>query len=115
VYAVGGPFERVFGVPPAPVPADPTAPIPTGTWPRYLMAVAAAAGHPVPPTAVQPIDQETLAWGGVLEGFAQRLRAVGGAVSPGTPLPDVLSRIAVRLDQEDRTLLELFRTESGAR
>jgi hypothetical protein len=115
VYAVGGPFERVFGVAPPPVSDDPTAPIPTGEWPGYLAAVAAAAGHPVPEDATQAIDRETLAWGGVLAGFAERLRVEARAVPGGTALPDVLYRVAMRLDQEHATLLELFHNESAQR
>ena len=113
MYAVGGPFERVFGVAPPPVSDNPTAPIPTGERPGYLAAVAAAAGHPVPEDATRPIDRETLAWGGVLAGFAERLRVEARAIPPGTPLPDVLMRVAMRLDREHATLLELFHDESN--
>lgn len=114
VYAVGGPFVRVFGVNPPEVPEDPTVPIRTGTWPGYLVDTSAAAGYPVPAAAVEPIDREALAWGGVLQGFADRLRSDAPRVSTRTPLPDVLARVAARLDEEHRTLLALFEAERHA-
>lgn len=114
VYAVGDPFAGVFGVSPPAVPEDPTVPIRTGTWPGYLVDVSAAAGYPVPAEATEPIDRESLAWGGVLQGFADKLRADAGKVSTRTALPDVLSRVAARLDEEHRTLLALFEAERHA-
>jgi hypothetical protein len=114
VYAVGDPFVRVFGVTPPVVPDDATAPIPTGTWPGYLVDTSAAAGYPVPVEATAPIDRESLAWGGVLQGFSDRLRADASKVSTRTPLPDVLARVAARLDEEHRTLIALFEAEKQA-
>ncbi|HEY3819817.1 MAG TPA: hypothetical protein VGL81_21775 [Polyangiaceae bacterium] len=114
VVAVGGPFARLFGVAPPSVPADPTAPIRTGTWPGYLAAVADAAGHAVPADADEPIDRESLAWGGVLQAFADRLRVEAGAMSPRTPLPVVLDRVAYRLESENRMTRELFSAERHA-
>jgi hypothetical protein len=114
VYAVGGPFVRVFGVNPPDVPADPTSPIKTGTWPGYLMDVSAAAGYPVPADATEPIDRESLAWGGVLQAFSDRLRTEAPMVSTRTPLPDVLSRVAARLDGQHHTLQALFAAEQHA-
>lgn len=114
VYAVGGPFVRVFGVTPPEVPEDPTVPIRTGTWPGYLVDTSAAAGYPVPAAATEAIDRESLAWGGVLQGFADRLRSDAARVSTRTPLPDVLARVAARLDEEHRTLVALFEAERHA-
>jgi hypothetical protein len=113
VLAVGGPFARAFGVPPPPLPDDPAQPVKTGTWPRYLADVAATTGHPVPPLATDAIDRESLAWGGVLEAFADRLRTELTAVSTRTPLPMVLDRVARRLEQEHRTLRALFEAEQA--
>lgn len=111
VYAVGGPFVPVFGVRPPRVNDDPTSPIKSGTWPGYLAEVAGAAGHAVPAAATEPIDRESLAWGGVLQAFADRLRIEASTVSRRTPLPLVLGRVADRLDKENRTLRELFQAE----
>lgn len=114
VLSVGGPFVPVFGVPPPRVPEDPTAPIPTGTWPGYLVDVAGAAGHAVPAVATDPLDREALAWGGVLQAFADRLRAEQAVVSTRTPLPLVLGQVASRLDKENSTLRALFTAEQRA-
>jgi hypothetical protein len=114
VLAVGGPFVPVFGVQPPQVPDDPTAPIPTGTWPGYLVEVAGAAGHAVPATVTDRLDRESLAWGGVLQAFADRLRTEQAAVSARTPLPLVLGRVADRLDKENGTLRALFKAEQRA-
>jgi hypothetical protein len=114
VIAVGGPFVPVFGVQPPQVPEDPTAPIKSGTWPGYLVDVAGAAGHAVPAEATEPIDRESLAWGGVLQAFADRLRVEAAAVSTRSPLPLVLGRVADRLDKENGTLQALFRAERHA-
>jgi hypothetical protein len=111
VLAVGGPFARAFGVLPPVLPEDPTRPIKTGTWPAYLADVAATTGHPVPPLATDATDRESLAWGGVLAAFADRLRTEASAVSTRTPLPMVLGRVAARLEQEHRTLGALFEAE----
>jgi hypothetical protein len=115
VYAVGAPFAAIFDVPPPDVPEDPAKPITTGTWPGYLVDVASAAGHAVPSEAAAPIDREALAWGGVLQAFADRLEREARAVSPRTPLPQVLTRVADRLDKESHTLNALFRAEQRAK
>jgi hypothetical protein len=109
VYAVSGPFVRLFGVTPVEVPDDATKPIKTGTWPAYLIDVSTAGGHPLPADATIPIDRETQAWVGVLEGFADKMRPEAKAVSPRTPLRGVLENVIARLDGEyrmQRTLLE---------
>ena len=115
VYAVAAPFAVLFGVEPPRVPEDPTAPIRTGTWPGYLVEIAGAAGHPVPVGATEAIDRESLAWGGVLQAFADRLRAQAGALSSRTPLPFVVGRVADRLDQENAMLRARFHSEQVQR
>jgi hypothetical protein len=114
VYAVGGPFVPVFGVQPPRVPDDPIVPITTGTWPGYLVDVASATGHAIPAAATDPLDRESLAWGGVLQAFADKLRAEVAAVSTRTPLPLVLGRVADRLERENSTLRSLFKAEQRA-
>jgi hypothetical protein len=115
VYAVGAPFAAVFGVQPPTVPDDPTTPIKTGTWPRYLSQIASSAGHASPPEAIEPIDRESLAWAGVLQAFADRLRVEQGSVSPRTQLPFVLGRVADRLEEENHTMRALFQAEQRER
>jgi hypothetical protein len=103
VYAVEGVFSDVFGVLPPFMPADAAAPMKNGTWLSYLSTVAAAAGHPVPAIAQEPVQRETLAWTGVEQGFADRLRAVGPYVSNATPLALVTYRVIDRLDEQFQT------------
>ncbi len=113
VYAVGGALHDVFGVP-APAVSDRTAaPIPSGTWLRYLTEVAAAAGHPVPADAHDPQNREPLAWTGVLEGFADRLRAQEAHVGRG-PLATVEQSVAQRLDEEFRNERVVYEAHSPA-
>ncbi|HZU85700.1 MAG TPA: hypothetical protein VE987_22390, partial [Polyangiaceae bacterium] len=71
------------------------------TWLAYLTDVAAAAGHPVP-DARDPQNREPLAWTGVLEGFADRLRASSADFGADTPLGNVQRAIVARLDDEYR-------------
>jgi hypothetical protein len=102
IYAVRTALEDVYGVAAPAVSDDAAAPIPSGTWLSYLTQVAAAAGHPVPSDARDPQNREPLAWTGVLEGFADRLRAGASRFPPGTPLGDVRAAIVARLGDEFR-------------
>lgn len=96
IYAVEGAYLDTFGVPAPQLSADAAAPIPTGTWLAYLGKVAAAAGHPVPADARSPQNREPLAWNGVLEGFADKLRDVHTESS----LDAVARSIVARIDQQ---------------
>lgn len=102
VYAVERPYAAFFGVAAPEVPSAAQAPLPGGTWLKYLTAVAAAAGHPVPPEAQSPSDRELLAWGGVLAGFADKLRVEAASVSDSTRLERVLEAVTNRLDIQYR-------------
>jgi hypothetical protein len=92
-------FADLFGVS-APRISDDAGNAPPGTWLAYLTEVAAVAGHPIPTDARHPQNREPLAWTGVLEGIADRLRADSVAFPAGTPLGDVERAIAIRLDAE---------------
>ena len=81
VYAVSGAYQDVFGVAPPQVPADATAKLVPGVWLGYLTDVARAAGHAVPDTATLPREREPWAWGGVVAGFGDKLKADTGKVS----------------------------------
>jgi hypothetical protein len=100
-YAVQGALADTFGVTEPTVSDQAAAPIPTGTWLRYLTEAATAAGHPLPADAHDPQNREPLAWTGVLAGFADRLRANVARVGGG-PLAMVELAVAERLDQEFR-------------
>lgn len=112
--AVGGAYAGVFGVSPPPVAADAALPIRTGTWLTYLTDVAAAAGHAVPAAAHDPQNREPLAWTGVLEGFADKLRADGARFPSGTPLGDVERGVVARLDKEFRAEREVYEAHAPA-
>jgi hypothetical protein len=96
VYAVEGAFREIFGVAAPELSTNAAAPIKTGTWLEYLTKVAAAAGHPVPADAKDPQNREPLAWNGVLEGFADRLR--DSHTDPS--LDAVATNIVTRIDQQ---------------
>jgi hypothetical protein len=96
IYAVEGALLDMFGVSAPELSTNAAAPIKTGTWLTYLTKVAAAAGHPVPAEAKSPQNREPLAWNGVLEGIADRLR--GTHTEPS--LDAVTTSIVARIDQQ---------------
>ena len=100
IYAVQGAFADVFNVWPPATPDDAATPLRTGTWLLYLRTTAAAAGHATPAGEEDPQRLEPLAYNGVLEGFADRLRAP--PVASGSPLGDVARAVAARLDEQFR-------------
>ena len=97
---VAGPaYDAVFGVKPPPVSGAPADRAPRGEWLAYLTDVAAAAQHAVPATVGALPDREMLAWASVLEGFADKLRAMP-AFKQNDGVGDVARKIVVRLDAE---------------
>jgi hypothetical protein len=100
IYAVADTNQLVFGVAPPPVPDDATAKLKAGTWLNYLVDAARAAGHPVPDKATHPREREPWAWGGLLEGFTDKLRADAGKLDKGTSLAKAVTAIVARLDAE---------------
>jgi hypothetical protein len=102
VYAVGGTFELVFGIKPPEVPGDATQAMKGGVWLSYLSDVARAAGHPVPAKATALTDRELMAWGGALEGFADKLRLEAAAISDQAELRRAVEGTIQRLDTEYR-------------
>lgn len=96
VYAVQGAYLDLFGVSPPHLSRDAALPIRAGTWLTYLTDVASAAGHPVPADAKNPQNREPLAWNGVLEGFADRLRNA----KADSPLGLVIRNVVARIDRQ---------------
>jgi hypothetical protein len=111
VYAVGDAFQIVFGVAPPSVPSDPTAKLVPGVWLGYLTDVAKAAGHAVPDKATSPREREPWAWGGVIEGFSDKLRGDTGKLS-GT-LAKVTSAVVKKLDAEWAEIPEIAARQGG--
>ena len=105
VFAVGDIFGLVFGTPAPGLTGDAAVPRPRGIWLSYLSSAARAAGYPVPGSAQAPQLRNRLAWAGVLEGFAQRLRQdVDHLSRPAfTTLRPVVWRVIERLDWSYRT------------
>jgi hypothetical protein len=110
LYAVGHTLRDLFGVAPPAVSEDAPVPVPTGLWLAYLTDVAAAAGHEVPGDAHDPQNREPLAWTGVLEGFADKLRReAADSDARHAPLVGVERSVIQRLDDEyrnERTVYE---------
>ena len=102
VYAVERPYSALFGVALPDVPKDAQKALKGGAWLSYLTAVASAAGHPVPDKTKSLPDRELLAWGGTLDGLADKLRAEAALVSDATDLKHVAEAVVRRLDVEYR-------------
>ena len=101
LYAVGGANQLLFGIPIPEVPADAAK---SGKrrlfWLDYLLDVAKAAGHPVPDAVKLPKKREPLAWGGMLAGYADKLRVDIDGLARDTRLHNVASVVVQRLDAE---------------
>jgi hypothetical protein len=98
IYAVAGAYRDVFGVSAPVLPENAAAAITKGTWLGYAAEVAAAALHPVPSGVQDPRNREPLAWNGILEGYADKLRALEADLPPSTQLGTAAHAIVARLD-----------------
>jgi hypothetical protein len=105
IYALRGAYQDLFGVTAPELSAATDEAIPRGTWLRYLSQVAAAAGHPVPPNESDVLNRETLAYDGVLEGLADRLRRLDSELPSGSTLEIVERAVVSRLDTQYKTEL----------
>jgi hypothetical protein len=101
VYAVGRPFQLLFGIAAPESPSNARKPLQPGAWLAYLTSVAAAASHPVPSVAQSLPDRELLAWGGTLAGLADKLRDEVEALPEGE-LKRISAAISKRLYTEYR-------------
>jgi hypothetical protein len=100
LYAVADTFQLFFGVAVPDVPADASKKLVPGTWLKFLSDTAAAAGHPVPDKAKTPKEKDALAWGGMLEGFSEKLKAQSDGVAATTDLNKVTAAVLHRLEAE---------------
>jgi hypothetical protein len=114
VYAMEGPIGLLFGTAAPAMPQDATKPLPRGAYLAYVEAAAKSAGHPVPDAAKTPKDRESLAWAGVHEGIADKLKADMGGISKDTPLADVVAHAAQRLDAEYQAETNALATKTAA-
>jgi hypothetical protein len=100
IYAVAGANKILFGVEPPVVPDDASRRLKPGTWLAYITDVAKAAGHAVPDSVKVAKRREPLAWGGTLEGYADKLRGDLDGLARDTRLHHVVSVVINRLDAE---------------
>lgn len=101
VFAMQAPLHALFGLAlPTNLPTDVTQPLPKGGYLAYVTEAAKAAGHPVPDTATTPKEREPQAWAGILEGISDKLHPDVDGVPKDTQFPDILDRIARRLDAQ---------------
>jgi hypothetical protein len=103
LHALGGVNHLLFGIAIPEVPTDgPKPKRPTTFWLDYVTQVASAAGHAVPDTVKLPKKREPLAWGGMVEGYADKLRTDIDGLARDTRLHNVASVVVQRLDAEYR-------------
>jgi hypothetical protein len=102
LYAVGGVNQLLFGLPIPETATENKTKRPRLYWLDYVMSAANAAGHPVPAAVKVPKKQEPLAWGGMLEGYADKLRADIDGLAKDTRLHNVASVVVQRIDAEYR-------------
>jgi hypothetical protein len=114
VYAMEGPVGLLFGVTAPAMPDDATKPLPRGAYLAYVEAAAKGAGHAVPDAAKTPKDRESLAWAGVHEGIADKLKADMSGISKDTALADVVAHAAQRLDAEFQAETNALATKAAA-
>jgi hypothetical protein len=107
--AIGGPLHEVFGVRPPPVSSDPLEAIPKGAWVDYLERVASAGLRAIPRDAKDPQNREALAWNGVLDALADRLRPA----SDDPVLGAVVRGVVARLDRQRAGELAAFEAHAA--
>ena len=100
VYALADALNLLFGVTVPDVPVDATRKLVPGTWLRFLLTVATAAGHPVSDKVKGPRQRDALAWAGMLEGFHDKLKADSDGVATTTDLSKVTTVVLHRLEAE---------------
>jgi hypothetical protein len=100
LYAVADELQLLFGVSVPDVPQDATKKLVPGTWLRFLADAAKAAGHPVSDKAKTAREKDALAWGGMLQGFGEKLAADSDGISNATDLSRVVATVQHRLEAE---------------
>ena len=84
-----------------------------GEWLSYMTDVAQTAGHPVPRAAITLEARERMAWGGALDGIADKLRAVEPNVSADTDLRRAVDGAIRKIDAEYRMSEAAILSESS--
>jgi hypothetical protein len=103
MYGVGGVNQLLLGLPiPDAARGGAGTPKRRPVWGDYVVEAAAAAGHPVPETTKLASRRELLAWSGMLEGYADRLRMDIDGLAKDSRLHNVASVVVQRIDAEYR-------------
>jgi len=100
IDSIDGANRDVFGVPAQALPEDAATAIGKGTWLGYASQVAAVAKHPIPTYVRDPHSQEPLAWNGILEGYADKLRSLEADLPRSTKLSVVARAVVAHLDEQ---------------
>jgi len=100
LYAVADSFQLLFGVTVPDVPEDGSKKLVPGTWLKFLVDTAGAAGHAVPDKAKTPREKDALAWAGMLEGFHDKLKADSDGIATSTDASKVVTVVLHRLEAE---------------
>jgi hypothetical protein len=100
LYAVADAFNLLFGVNTPDVPEDGAKKLVPGTWLRFLVDTANAAGHPVPDKAKTPRERDAMAWAGMLEGISDKLKTDDDGIATTTDLSKVVTTVLHRLEAE---------------
>jgi hypothetical protein len=102
-YAVAPALTMTFDAAPPAVALSPTEAPRPGAWLAYLTDVAARAGYPSSKVSGRrPRERESLAWTGVGQGFADRLRTLATSL-PAQAVPElsrIMGGVATRLETE---------------
>jgi hypothetical protein len=98
VITLSGTTKALFGAPmPPEPPSDTKKPWKKGTYAKWASDAAKSAGHPVPDTAKTAREKELLAWAGVLQGVADKVKSNAEKLPEDSRFRDVSGRISTRL------------------
>jgi hypothetical protein len=103
LYAVADAFQLLFGVGIPDVPEDVQKKLLPGTWLKFLVATAAAAGHPVSEKLQTPRERDMAAWTGMRQGFGDKLKEDADGIAASTELSKVVAAVTARLEAEAAT------------
>lgn len=109
VLVVEGAIHELFDLYPPPMPAYPSEKLVGGTWLAYLEDIAKAAKYPVPDVVTRPAYRETVAWGGMIAGMAEKLQTEKSQIREPNELVRAAERLRRRLEERaEATDLAIF-------
>lgn len=99
IIALSDAMKLVFGVDPPAMPEDATSQLRHAELLTFMMNAAKAGGHPVPETATTPKDKYALAYAGMLQGLADKLKEAATGLAPTTELPKILNTMRAKIEE----------------